>query len=287
MPELPELAIAGAFLARHAAGRVVRDVALPDPAAVRTHLSTRPADARVDAAAWWDGLRGALPGTPIRHGKRLWWPVAGLQGVAAADGGLLVHLGMSGRWVLRGDDAPPPHGRVGVRTDAGWLWLVDPRRFGCVVPAAPDAGPAALVAGLGPDAATLPSDGAALAARLAGARTLKAGLLDQRRLAGLGNIQAVEALFRAGLHPARAAVSLDASAWARLAEGIAAALEHALAVTLPEDGDDVLYLSGGAANPFLVYGRAGLPCVRCGGVVESGRDAGRSTTWCPSCQPPP
>jgi formamidopyrimidine-DNA glycosylase len=113
---------------------------------------------------------------------------------------------------------------------------------------------------------------------------LKVALMDQGRLAGLGNIHAAEALFRAGLHPARKPASLTQPEWARLARAVQATLDFAF--ELNGEGDEMDYLEEpGAPNPFKIYGRAGEPCARCRAPVESFAQGGRTTHFCPHCQP--
>ena len=113
-------------------------------------------------------------------------------------------------------------------------------------------------------------------------QALKVALMDQGRIAGLGNIHSAEALYRSGLHPARAPQSLSDEEWRRLARGIAGALQFALD---HERGDEIRYVEEpGTANPFRVYGRAGETCRRCHGVFQSMTQGGRTTYYCPGCQ---
>jgi formamidopyrimidine-DNA glycosylase len=115
-------------------------------------------------------------------------------------------------------------------------------------------------------------------------RELKVALMDQTKVAGLGNIHAAEALFRARLHPRRTPASLSQAEWARLCRAIHAALAFGLAQA--GNADDIEYVEErGAPNPFLVYGRQGTPCSRCGTTVEAFTQAGRTTHFCPACQP--
>lgn len=273
MPELPEVEAHRRLLDRHATGRRLVDVVVVDPGAVRPRRSTRPSHGGAAAA-----LRPAVGGVfdpPFRVGKRLGWPVG--------EVGLEVHLGMTGHWVRRVGDEVPRFARLGLRLDDGaTLWFTDARRFGCVVPH-PRAALAQVVgSGLGPDALDAALDGPALAARFCTSRPVKLALLDQARLAGLGNIHAVEALFLAGIHPDTPCDALDAAAWARLADAIPRQLHEGLADL---GQDEIVYLSDGAESPFRVYGRAGLPCPVCGTAVARAVRGGRSTTWCPRCQP--
>ena len=277
MPELPEVEIARRQLARWAAGRRVRGIRLEDPGAVRTRLSTTLADAHPEAReAVTDGVVGAIASEPIRAGKRLGW--------AFGDGGgWLVHLGMSGQWVKRAPDAAlPPHARLGVELEDAVCWFCDLRRFGCIVPVGRDALEGALREGLGPDALDAALGAEGLRARLTGRRAIKTALLDQAVIAGVGNIQAIEALWRAGVHPATRCDRLSDGQVAALAEAIPAQLAETIA---SEDTDEMHYLTQGGDNPFDVYGRAGEPCRRCGATLVDGRLGGRATVWCPACQP--
>src|SRR5437588_583438 len=114
-------------------------------------------------------------------------------------------------------------------------------------------------------------------------RSLKEALMDQRTLAGLGNIQVSEALHRARLHPQRLGVSLSPDEVARLSSAIGEALRAAL------EGEDspepITYVEEGGENIFLVYDRAGEPCSNCGTSIERIVQGGRSTYFCPHCQP--
>jgi formamidopyrimidine-DNA glycosylase len=200
--------------------------------------------------------------------------------------GVLVHLGMSGRLRLHeAAEAREKHTHV-VWTLAGGreLRFVDPRRFGLVQAAAAlDTLPELTL--LGPDPLA-ELEAPVLARALAGSRApIKAFLLDQSRLAGLGNIYVCEALFRAGVHPASPAKRASGRSEALVA-AIRAVLEAGIAnrgTTLRDyvDGE------GGAGqnqNTLLVYGREGEPCRTCGAIIRRRVDAARSTFFCPRCQ---
>ncbi|PZN10201.1 MAG: bifunctional DNA-formamidopyrimidine glycosylase/DNA-(apurinic or apyrimidinic site) lyase [Bacillota bacterium] len=170
-----------------------------------------------------------------------------------------------------GDD-PPPLPRGSVAGAAGGS--------GAMVP------PAGLLQ-LGPEPLGPQFGPGALARRLAGRRApVKAVLLDQRVVAGLGNIYADEALFRARIDPRRAAGSLAPGEVARLVRSIRAVLRDALAAggTTFSDYRDGLGREGAFAPRLAVYGRAGRPCRRCGTPIATTRLAGRTTHFCPSCQ---
>ena len=276
MPELPEVEIARRQLARWSAGGRVQSVRIEDVAVVRRKRSTRPSDAD---PAGPSTLRRELVGrrmsTPVRVGKRLGWPLD-------EGRGLQVHLGMTGLWVRRDGDQIPRFGRWGLKINDRWLWFVDARRFGCVVLS--QRLTADLQEGLGPDALDFPITGEELGQRLRGRRVVKVALMDQSVLAGLGNIQAAEALWRAGVHPDQRCVDLSADQLERLAAEIPRQLAECVQ---SQDTEEMHYLTQGGDNPFCVYGRDGQACVRCGSTVAKGRHGGRATFWCPACQPSP
>ena len=209
-------------------------------------------------------------------------------GLVATDRGdtLVFHLGMSGRWRID-PDGLGPHDHLVLTVSGRVLALNDPRRFGSL-----DLVPTDEVAGWGPFAAMGPEpldegfDGAVLEAAFAGRRTpVKAALLDQRRVAGLGNIYVCEALHRTGIAPARAAGRIGRARLDRLAVAIQQVLQESIEAggsTLRDfarpDGE-----LGYFAKSFAVYGREGEACA-CGAPVRRRVEAGRSTFWCPRCQ---
>jgi formamidopyrimidine-DNA glycosylase len=198
---------------------------------------------------------------------------------------LLFHLGMSGRWRI--DPAEPDkHDHLLIETDDGHrLALNDPRRFGSldlVRTDAVDEWPQ--IAALGPEPMDLdPSD---LRKRLRGrVAAIKLLLLDQRIVAGLGNIYVCEALYRAGISPRRAGGSLSLDRLRRLVPAIKAVLEEAIEAggsslrDFASPAGELGYFS----KSFAVYGREGEPCA-CGGKVKRIVQGGRSTFYCPRCQ---
>ena len=212
------------------------------------------------------------------------------------DGGdsVLLHLGMSGRLLIRHGTGPATlHEHVVLETDDGWVvGLVDPRRFGAVdlMPTA-DEDRHRLLAGLGPEPLGRAFTGRVLAAALAGRRTpIKAALLDQRIVAGLGNIYVCEALFRARVSPGDLAATAAARAGplvreikATLGEAIAAG-GSSLRDYVQPDGE-----LGYFQHAWRVYGREGARCAACPGPPCPGIgrrvQAGRSTFYCPRRQP--
>ncbi len=270
MPELPEVEFARRCLERWFAGRHV----------VRTTV-----DARARTVA-----RGQRPAFLALTGRLLSAARRGKYLLLSFEGGrgLVGHLGMTGKLVRRPQGEVVPHSRAAWVLDSGEVvHFTDPRMFGRLELAPADAlGQVKAVAKLGVDPLVDGLSVAALQAALAGSRqALKVALMDQERVAGLGNIHAAEALFRARLHPAREVGSLTAPEWRRLHAGVHAALRFGLEEA-GGTGDEIRYVEeGGVDNPFLVYGRAGTPCPRCRARVVSFPQAGRTTHACPRCQP--
>lgn len=203
---------------------------------------------------------------------------------------LIIHRRMSGNLLLWAPGEPePPYARVIFTLDDGRrLVYTDPRKFGRVALASTEALPA-VFARLGPEPLEDTFTPAALAARLAGhTRAIKAALLDQSVIAGLGNIYADESLFRAGIHPLRPAASLTRAEVVRLHAGIQGALTTGIAHGGTTFGRhrDIYNEAGVNLEHVEVYRRAGQPCLRCGAPIERIVVAQRSTHFCPHCQPP-
>lgn len=281
MPELPEVETVMRGLAGVLEGRVIRaaSVARPDlrwpfPAGLAERL----------AGAHVEGFR--------RRGKYMLMRLSGGDSV-------LIHLGMSGRMVAQpadapGDRLPVLHEHIALETaDGVRIGFVDPRRFGCMdlVPTAAEDGHR-LLAGLGPEPLEPAFTPAVLGAALRGRRTpLKAALLDQKVVAGLGNIYVSEALFRARLSPLRTASSVTDEEAGRLVPAIRAVLEESI-----EAGGsslrDYVHADGGIGffqERFKVYGREGLPCEECPGPPDCPGilrtvQAGRASFHCPRLQ---
>lgn len=267
MPELPEVEFCRRSLHRWSAGARFHAVEVRDPRSVRRTRTTRPSQGDPDGA---ERLRavvlGAPPDEPRRVGKRILW--------SFGDGALLLHLGMTGRWTRRDG----PHVKVALLTDGGPLYFADPRLLGGVVPTTRGEGEELLIEGLGPDALAHPLP------RLTGRRPVKVALMDQAVVAGLGNLHAAEALWRAGIAPTRPCESLTDAEHTRLDAAVREQLLFALATLGP--GEEIEYVEdAGAPNPFPVYGQAGRPCPRCGSPIGKLVQAGRTTWFCPGCQP--
>lgn len=205
------------------------------------------------------------------------------------DDVMIFHLGMSGRWRTDGA-APEKHDHLLLETGSGRrLYLHDPRRFGSVDLVAGDPELAfAPFRLLGPEPLTAALSPAYLAAALAGRRTpVKLALLDQRIIAGLGNIYVCEALNLTGIAPTRAAGDIGRAKLGQLVAAIRSVLTAAIAAG-GSSLRDFLHPDGALgyfANDWRVYGREGqaCPCAR-GGTVERIVQGGRSTFFCGKCQ---
>lgn len=202
---------------------------------------------------------------------------------------LLVHLGMTGRLVVRDANEPaPPHTHVYFELDDGQeLRYTDIRRFGRMF-LAPDAKLTELRERLGEDALSISAEG--FRRRLAGRRTrIKALLLDQTILRGVGNIYADESLWRARVHPARLASTLRPAEIDRLRQMVQRVLGEAIRLRGSSISDfvDSDGQPGGYQKWHRVYGREGKPCYRCGTKIRRVIVAGRGSHFCRRCQPAP
>ena len=270
MPELPEVETVRRGLALKISGRrIVRaelrrlDLRRPFPPALAERLD------------------GAQIGALGRRGKYILIELD-------ADGVLLLHLGMSGR-VTVGNAALPaaPHDHMVLTLDDDTvIRFNDPRRFGLIdYVRRGEAARHPLLARLGPEPLEASFDGAYLASKLAGKLTpIKAALLDQRIVAGLGNIYVCEALYRAGLSPKRLAASIGR----RRADRLAAAIKSVLTEAIAAGGSSVRdYVQadgelGYFQHHWAVYGREGEPCpgCNCAEGVRRIAQSGRSTFYC-------
>lgn len=280
MPELPEVETVLRSIRPEVRGRLIRQV-------------------EILTSGVWLGSCNDLCGFRIddlrRRGKYLLFMLS--RGDETAT--LIVHLRMTGRLLMQQGDLPlqkHTHIRMMLSDTAAsaqdaplWLVFVDPRRFGRLWllngdhPELPHG-----LATLGPEPLENGFDKDLLAKRLSARKTsLKALLLDQKVIAGLGNIYADESLFASALHPARRAHTLSAPETGRLAAAIRDVLERAIACngTTLRDYADGWNRRGKFQDCLMVYGRAGEPCRVCGTTIRRMRLAGRSTCWCPSCQP--
>jgi formamidopyrimidine-DNA glycosylase len=274
VPELPEVETIRRQLAPHLEGRTLREVEILDP------RWTRPDSPRTVE----DAMRGRVVEEVDRSGKYLVWRLTG-------ERYLLMHLRMTGA-LLFDPPADPPHTRVRMTLDGGHhLAYNDPRRFGTghllIGVAARDA---YLSQRLGIEPLTPAFTAAHLRAQARGRTApVKSFVLDQRRIAGVGNIYADEALFRARIHPLRPAGSLTGPQCEALRE----AIDYALAAGIDAKGatiDDFRHVDGAHGSfqdLFCVHQREGKPCPECGTAIRKLVVGGRGTYVCEHCQPRP
>lgn len=270
MPELPEVETTRRGIAPLLTGRRVVAVEVRDP------RLRWPVPAELGAQ-----LTGREIGGVARRAKFLL--------VDAGNGHLILHLGMSGSLrVVPRDTEPGKHDHLDVVLDDGsCLRLRDPRRFGAALWTSEDPGRHPLLRHLGPEPLEDGFDGDWLHDHARGRRVaVKPLLMDGRVVVGVGNIYASEALFGAGIHPARPAGRISRERYAALAGAVKQVLGAAI-----EAGGTTLrdfVASDGRPGYFVhrlsVYGRAGAPCERCAGTIASRVIAQRSSYYCLRCQ---
>ena len=281
MPELPEVEVVRRGLERWVSGRTVAGVEVHHPRAVRRHVGGG------------DDFSGRLQARTVtaarRRGKYLWLVLD-----EGRDEAVLAHLGMSGQLLVRPREAPAEaHLRVRVTFTGGDtdLRFVDQRTFGGLAVVDTVDGLPAPVAHIARDPLDPEFDDRAWATALRRRRTgLKRALLDQTLASGIGNIYADEALWRARLHWARATDTLPRPRALEVMSAARAVMEEALA----QGGTsfDSLYVnvngeSGYFDRSLAAYGRAGLPCHRCGSLMVREAFMSRSSFRCPRCQRTP
>jgi len=268
MPELPEVEIASRQLRSWLEGRRVVSARAEKSRVIRGQTQAR-----------FGGLVGRRLAGIERFGK---WMLLSFDG----GEGLISHLGMTGKWVRRRTEEPKPsHVRASLTLEDGHaVDYRDMRLFGRLIRGRiPELRASEALRALGPD----PLEGIdvdrlhAVLSRTR--RSMKEALMDQRTLAGLGNIQVSESLHRAGIDPRRPAHSMTREETERLAEAIGASLRATL--TDEDSPEPITYVEEGGENVFLVYDRAGESCSTCGTAIERIVQGGRSTYYCPSCQP--
>jgi formamidopyrimidine-DNA glycosylase len=274
MPELPEVETTRRGLAPHLEGRRVTAVTLRRPD-LRWPIPPEVAE--------------QLPGQRIDAVRRR----AKYLLLDTAAGSALLHLGMSGSLrVLPATTPVTAHDHVDiVLDDAGFdrgrvLRFNDPRRFGCLLWQRPG-DIHALLRELGPEPLSDAFDGNPLILRSRGrSAPVKAFLMDQRIVVGVGNIYAAEALFEAGISPLRAAGRVSRERYGLLADAVRRILAHAIArggTTLRD------FISPDGAPGYFeqelsAYGRGGAPCPRCGRALRQASIGQRATVWCGHCQ---
>lgn len=261
VPELPDVEGHARFWRKHAAGHTVRRVRVTDDDVLRN--TTR------------QGLGRALAGRrladPVRWGK---WLLAPTDGRAT----LLVHFGMTGLLVSSADeDRFHPHDRVVIWLSEGWVAYRSQRKLGGLWLVRSDREREEITGRLGPDAAEVDRD--RLETLLRGRRGgLKAALMNQEVMAGVGNELSDEVLWRAGIHPRRSVGDLDGDDITRLAHALDQAVQDSVPAGRIPDDDGWLNAVRGEPDPV---------CPRCGAAVSHGTVAGRTAYWCSEEQPAP
>ncbi|MGH2682195.1 MAG: Fpg/Nei family DNA glycosylase [Actinomycetota bacterium] len=259
MPELPDVEHYRRFLARHAVGARVERVIITDEGILRN------ADAQTLDAV----LRGERFEVPERRGK---WLIAWTSGPA-----VLLHFGMTGDlgWG-RDESGRHRHDRVIFQLDRGELRYRNMRKLGGVWLAHDAEGLEGILSGLGPDALAL--DRRTFEGLLRGRQgRVKAALMDQSLVAGVGNLLADEALWRARIHPARRIQDLSEEERRRLFSGLRRTIRAGI-----EEFD------GGIRTRWMrIRGQPGARCPRCRSPLGRTVVGGRTTYFCPRCQPPP
>jgi formamidopyrimidine-DNA glycosylase len=269
VPELPEVETVRLRLAPSLEGRRLQHVEILDPRV------TRPFDPEDVARE----LTGEEVVKADRRGKYLVLRFA-------TGRALLIHLRMTGS-LLTNSERDPYTRAVLTLDDGTEVAYRDVRRFGTWLLLEPDEVETYIDSKVGPEPLGAGYRTRDLAAKLVARKApVKAALLDQRTVAGIGNIYADEALWRSRLHPLRPATSLEPDEVKALYRGVRDALRRGLerqGSTLRDyrlpNGE-----SGGMQHEFKVYGRGGEPCERCGTPIDKIRVAGRGTWYCPSCQ---
>ena len=269
MPELPEVETTRRGLEPHLQGRRIHGVILRRPD-LRWPIPPE--------------IERELPGQRIAAIRRR----AKYLLLDTDAGSAVLHLGMSGSLrVLPGDTPVRAHDHVDVSLEDGRLLRFnDPRRFGCLL-WQPHGQTHELLRELGPEPLDDAFDGDYLFARSRGrSAPVKAFLMDQRIVVGVGNIYAAESLFMAGINPLREAGKVSRARYLRLADAVKGILGHAITrggTTLRDfispDG-----VPGHFEQELWVYGRGGLPCKRCATALKQAQIGQRTTVWCPRCQ---
>lgn len=268
MPELPEVEFCRQSLEKWTKGQRVVGYKILDGRSIRASTAARPSEGLVDAAARLGAVFAEPCGQVARHGKRLLWEFGGQS--------LVLHLGMTGKWTRQ----ESRFAKLELELSGGdRLYFVDARLLGGVVPLKTRDARRVLYDGHGPDAWECPLP------TLRGKRPIKVALLDQKVIAGLGNIQAMESLWRAKINPEVPAGTITGERHRELGRAIKAQLSWTLELLLKDE--EITYMEEDRSlNPFWIYQRAKKPCPTCQTPIERIVQANRSTYWCPTCQPP-
>lgn len=274
MPELPEVEVTRQSFADRIAGAQVESIHMGKPL-------RWPVGHDVDVLTGW------RVGEVLRRGKYLWLPLTDPKG---RQGGLLIHLGMSGSLAFGHQlGAAGVHDHFEMLTNRGTLRLTDPRRFGAVIwgESMQSGVPGKLLAGLGLEPFDVELTGAYMHERLKGRKVaIKQALLAGDIVVGAGNIYACEALFRAGIDPRLAAGKLSKPRCEKLVQEIQGVLRQAVALggSSLKDFKNAHGAQGHFQLSTQVYGRESQPCRICGAPIKRITQGQRSTFFCPSCQ---
>jgi formamidopyrimidine-DNA glycosylase len=267
VPELPEVEFARKQLSRWLTGAKIVRAQVVD---------ARILDAKVKPASVVKALTGKIVKSVDRRGKWL--------RIVLSDGLIFSHFGMTGKWVLAENAQPVRFEKIRLdvvlKKKKQSVCYIDPRLFGRFVIANEDL---KAWSALGPDPLTDGIDADVLYKKFQRRKLpIKPTLLDQTVLAGVGNIQATEALFFARVDPHRASNSLSRRETGLLARGIDRTIKKTLAM---QAGPTLTYMEeAGAKNPFRIYGHGGDPCPRCKTPLTKVELAGRGTVYCKRCQ---
>ena len=278
MPELPEVETTLRGIEPALSGRTVVEVIVRNPS-LRWRVPEEVKQAR-----------GGRVVRCWRRAKYLLIELAGEEtGASSIEGGLLIHLGMSGSLrISDAEDAPRKHDHVDVVLDSGkCIRFNDPRRFGVFSWWAPPAESHRLLRDLGPEPLSGPFSGTYLRQKSRGRKAaVKNFIMDGKIVVGVGNIYASEALFMAGIHPSRPAGRISAARY----EALAAAIRDVLSRAIRRGGTTLRDFLNAEGNPgyfaqeLLVYEREGLPCFQCQTPLRRKVIGQRSSYYCPRCQ---
>ena len=276
MPELPEVESLRRILVRSAVGRTI--------------VSAKVGEARLRRRVTTDFAEAVAGRRIVNLSRRAKYLIVELDG----DDAMLVHLGMSGslthrRDGFRADDFDPRHDHLEFSLDdASRLVFNDPRRFGMVrLVARTDLASSAELKGIGPEPLSREFDAGYLAAKARGKKVaIKNLIMDQRIVAGIGNIYAAEVLFRAGVRPSRRAGRVTRAEIEKIAAAVPVILRAAIGSrgTTFRSYRDSRGRPGRFARLLCVYGREGEPCYRCSTPIRNVVVGQRASFYCPSCQ---
>ncbi|MFQ5643833.1 MAG: bifunctional DNA-formamidopyrimidine glycosylase/DNA-(apurinic or apyrimidinic site) lyase [Thiogranum sp.] len=270
MPELPEVETTRRGIEPHLRGRTIQKLVVRQPRLrwpVATTLATSIRHSRIEQVS--------------RRAKYLL--------IGTDRGTLIIHLGMSGSLrIVRDNTAPGPHDHIDMLMDNDiTLRYTDPRRFGAWLWTKNSSASHPLLCSLGPEPLGDGFNTDHFFTRSRGRRlAIKSFLMDSHNVVGVGNIYASEALFRAGIHPARAAGRISRQRYAKLVN----AVKQVLTEAIRQGGTTLRDFSNGEGKPgyfqqsLNVYGRSGKPCPVCTTPIREARTGQRSTFYCPRCQ---